>query len=76
MTTSDYRKEFKQLKYKPAKLGKYMKHNAPKKRTCGINLKHCRRCNRTRAHIGKYGLHFCRQCFREVAQSLGFKKFA
>ncbi|MBI5390770.1 30S ribosomal protein S14 [Candidatus Woesearchaeota archaeon] len=53
-----------------------MKHNAPKKRTCGINLKHCRRCNRTRAHIGKYGLHFCRQCFREVAQSLGFKKFA
>ena len=75
MTYSDYRKAEKQLKTKPAKLQKFEKHNAPKKRTCGINLKRCRRCGRTGAHIQKYGLNLCRQCFREIASKLGFKKY-
>lgn len=75
MTTSDYRKAFKQLANKPAKLQKFMKHNAPKKRTTGIALKKCQRCGRTGAHISKYNLHLCRQCFREIATKLGFKKY-
>jgi len=76
MTTSDYRKVFKQLKVKPAKLSKYKKHNSPKKRNTGFNLKKCRRCGRTRAHISKYGLKLCRQCFREIATKIGFKKYS
>lgn len=35
----------------------------------------CRRCNRTGAVIRKYGLMYCRQCMREVAKGLGFKKY-
>ncbi|MBW2978139.1 30S ribosomal protein S14 [Candidatus Woesearchaeota archaeon] len=53
-----------------------MKHNAPKKRTCGKHLKKCRRCGRIGGHIGKYGLNLCRQCFREVATKIGFKKYS
>ncbi|MCX8146981.1 MAG: 30S ribosomal protein S14 [Candidatus Woesearchaeota archaeon] len=52
-----------------------MKHNAPKARSCGISRKRCRRCGRIRAHIDKYGLDLCRQCFREVAPQIGFKKY-
>ncbi|MBN2111523.1 30S ribosomal protein S14 [Candidatus Woesearchaeota archaeon] len=76
MTTSDYKKVFPQLKVKPAKLKKYIKHNAPKERKTGFNLKKCRRCGRTHAHISKYGLDLCRQCFREVAKKIGFKKYS
>ncbi|MFO8016407.1 MAG: 30S ribosomal protein S14 [Candidatus Woesearchaeota archaeon] len=54
---------------------KYKKHNTPKERSCGINRMRCRRCGRTRAHISKYGLNFCRQCFREIASKIGFKKY-
>jgi small subunit ribosomal protein S14 len=75
MTVSDYRKVFSQLKAKPFKLKKFLKFNAPKKRSCGINLKKCVRCGRTGGHISKYGLHLCRQCIREVAPKIGFKKF-
>ncbi len=75
MTTSNYKKMFKQLKAKPVKLKKFIKHNAPKKRTTGISLKKCKRCGRTRAHIKKYHLGLCRQCFREVATKLGFRKY-
>jgi len=75
MTTSDYTKVFKQLKVKPAKLAKYIKHNAPKKRTSGDILKKCKRCGRTGAHIQRFGLDLCRQCFREIAPKLGFKKY-
>ena len=76
MTQSDYQKVFKQLKAKPYKLKKYMKHNAPKKRGSGIATKHCRRCGRPKAHIDSYGLNLCRQCFREIATSIGFKKYS
>ncbi|MDP3734187.1 MAG: 30S ribosomal protein S14 [Nanoarchaeota archaeon] len=53
-----------------------MKFNQPKDRSCGIALRKCKNCGRTRGHINKYGLHICRQCFREMAQGLGFKKFS
>ncbi|MEM0492406.1 MAG: 30S ribosomal protein S14 [Candidatus Thermoplasmatota archaeon] len=35
----------------------------------------CELCGRKRGIIRKYGLHFCRQCFREKAEELGFKKY-
>lgn len=76
MTTSDYKKGFKQLKAKPIKLKKYLKHNAPKKRSCGIAVRKCGRCGRNKAHIRSYGLHLCRQCFREIATKIGFKKYS
>lgn len=75
MTTSSYTKMFKQLNAKPVRLKKYLKHNAPKERKCGIALRKCIRCGRNRAYIQKYGIHLCRQCFREVATNIGFKKY-
>ena len=76
MTTSSYKKVFKQLKAKPVKLRKYIKFNAPKERSCGINNKPCRRCGRKGAHISSYGLELCRQCFRDVATKVGFKQYS
>ncbi len=76
MTYSDYRKVFKQLKTKPSKLQKYIKHNSPNQRKYGRITKKCRRCGRPGGHIGKYGLELCRTCFREIAISLGFKKYS
>ena len=74
MTTSDYRKVFKQLKAKPVKLQKYLKFNKPKERKYGKSLRRCRKCGRTGGIISKYGLLYCRQCFREEAKKLGFAK--
>ena len=76
MTASDHKKVYKQLKAKPAKLKKFIKHNAPKERSCGRNLKRCSRCGRRRGHIDKYGLDLCRQCFRDIATKIGFKKYS
>lgn len=75
MTTSDWKKAFVQLEKKPNKLKKYIKHCAPKKRSVGAALKHCLRCGRTSGHIGKYGIHLCRNCFYEIAEDLGFKHY-
>ena len=76
MTTSDWKKAFKQLKVKPNKLKKYIKHNAPKKRSTGQALKPCTRCGRFGEHISKYRIDLCRHCFRETATKLGFKKYS
>jgi len=35
----------------------------------------CRNCGNARALIRKYGLKVCRRCFREMAESLGFRKY-
>lgn len=35
----------------------------------------CRRCGRTGGVIRKYNLYYCRQCFREIAKKIGFKKY-
>lgn len=72
---SHYAKTFKQLKVKPVKLKKYIKHNAPKSRTTGRAKLRCRRCMRIGSHIKSHGLDLCRQCFREIAVKIGFKKF-
>ena len=75
MSASDWRKLLKQIRKKPAILEKFVKHNKPKNRKYGIASRKCERCGRLGAHIRSYGLHFCRQCFREIAEDLGFKKF-
>ncbi len=36
----------------------------------------CERCGRKRGIIRRYGMHLCRQCFREVAEEMGFKKYS
>lgn len=77
MTYSSHTKVFKQLKSKPVKLKKFLKHNAPKERKFGYSIKRCRRCGRMgRGHISKYGIQLCRQCFREIATKIGFKKYS
>ena len=35
----------------------------------------CQQCGRKRGLIRRYGLHLCRQCFREKAEEIGFKKY-
>ena len=75
MTTSDHKKVYKQLKVKPVKLQKYIKHNAPKERAFGKSSKKCRICGRHSAHISKYHLNLCRTCFRDYATKIGFKKY-
>ncbi len=76
MTAKDFTKEFKQLIEKPAKLKKYLKHNEPKRVKFGMTPQQCKLCKRKGAHVGKYGLTLCRQCFRENAQKIGFKKYS
>jgi small subunit ribosomal protein S14 len=36
----------------------------------------CERCGRKRGIVRRYGMHLCRQCFREIAPELGFKKYS
>jgi len=53
----------------------WRKHNMPKPRPWGGKGTHrCVRCGKLgKGIITKYGLYLCRQCFREVAEELGFK---
>lgn len=75
MTTSSYKKVLKQLKAKPTKMKKFLKHNVPNARI-GLATKKCKRCGRAGGHVSKYGLDLCRQCFREIATKIGFKKYS
>ena len=75
MTTTDHTKVYKQLQNKPGKMAKHEKYSVPKKRVGGALNKKCIRCGRTGGHIGKYGLNLCRQCFRDIATKIGFKKY-
>ncbi|MFT4312024.1 MAG: 30S ribosomal protein S14 [Candidatus Woesearchaeota archaeon] len=75
MTQSYYKKVFKQLRVKPVKLKKYLKHSSPKQRTCGRALRRCKVTGRVGGHISKYNLGVCRQQFREMATKIGFKKY-
>ena len=36
----------------------------------------CEQCGRRRGIVRKYGLFLCRQCFREKAEEMGFKKYS
>jgi len=76
MTASDWKKTLKQLRVKPAVQEKFIKHNKPKERKTGISAKKCEKCGRFGAHIKSYGLNLCRQCFREIAEEIGFKKYS
>ncbi|MBS71680.1 MAG: 30S ribosomal protein S14 [Thermoplasmata archaeon] len=38
--------------------------------------KGCRRCGRKRGMIRRHGLRLCRQCFRDIAPEIGFKKYS
>lgn len=75
MTAKDYKKAFKQIGHKPAKKARFLKCNKPKTRTTGRGRRKCTRCGRRGAHIRKYGLNICRQCFRDIARELGFRKY-
>jgi ribosomal protein S14 len=75
MTASDWQKITKQLKEKPAKLKKFLKHNKPKERKFGVSAKKCNNCGRFGARVGQYNMDLCRHCFRELATKLGFKKY-
>jgi len=46
-----------------------------KKRKFGKGARPCRRCGQCGPVIQKYNLMVCRQCFREVAEKMGFQKF-
>ena len=76
MTASDWKKVTPQLRRKPAVLQKFIRHNKPKDRKTGIAAKKCERCGRFGAHIKQYNLNLCRQCFREVAEEIGFHKYS
>ncbi|PIN92540.1 30S ribosomal protein S14 [Candidatus Pacearchaeota archaeon CG_4_9_14_3_um_filter_31_7] len=65
----------KQIDNKPQIKQRFLKYCKPKDRKAGIAAFKCERCGRYGAHIKKYNLHLCRQCFREVAEKIGFKKY-
>ncbi|MBM3233838.1 30S ribosomal protein S14 [Candidatus Pacearchaeota archaeon] len=65
-----------QLKSKPIIWQKFLKHNKPKERKFGMAARKCERCGRFGAHISSYGLNLCRQCFRDIAEEIGFKKYS
>jgi small subunit ribosomal protein S14 len=41
----------------------------------GRGTRVCRKCGNVRGLIRKYGLYLCRRCFREVGESIGFRKY-
>jgi len=77
MTASDWKNNLNnQLKSKPQLKKRYLKYCKPRDRKFGIATKKCARCGRFGAHIDSYGLNLCRQCFREIAEEIGFKKYS
>lgn len=75
MTASDHSKILKQLRNKPAVMQKFLRHCKPKDRKTGIAARKCERCGRFGAHLKQYNLNLCRQCFREIAEEIGFEKY-
>lgn len=41
----------------------------------GKGKRKCRVCGTAKALIRKYKLNICRRCFREVGESVGFRKY-
>lgn len=71
----NYKKTMKNIKSK-SKLLRFKKNNIPKKRKFGLSQAVCRSCGKKgRGVIQKYKLNYCRRCFRELAKSIGFKKY-
>jgi Ribosomal protein S14 len=44
------------------------------KRTGGFE--ECQRCGREQGLVSKYDIWLCRQCFREIARKMGFRKYS
>ncbi|WP_455449020.1 30S ribosomal protein S14 [Natrinema thermotolerans] len=38
-------------------------------------IESCQRCGREQGLVGKYDINLCRQCFREIAREMGFRKY-
>ncbi|PIU59330.1 30S ribosomal protein S14 [Candidatus Bathyarchaeota archaeon CG07_land_8_20_14_0_80_47_9] len=51
------------------------KQKPRKERKHGKGVRPCSRCGSYGPVIRRYNLYLCRQCFREVATKLGFKKY-
>jgi len=53
-----------------------MSEKAGKERTkvFGRGAHECKLCGRKQGLVRRYSIYFCRQCFREWASKLGFKK--
>ncbi|MCS7118945.1 MAG: 30S ribosomal protein S14 [Archaeoglobaceae archaeon] len=49
--------------------------NKESKKKFGRGANQCKRCGRKRGLVRKYDIYLCRQCFRETAMELGFKKY-
>jgi small subunit ribosomal protein S14 len=47
----------------------------PKEREYGKGSRGCVRCGTRDGLIRRYDINLCRQCFREVAEKMGFKKY-
>jgi len=45
------------------------------KRSFGRGAHECRRCGRKQGLVRKYGIYLCRQCFREIANTMEFEKY-
>ena len=72
----DYKKTLKIINSKKSRIARFEKHNIPKERSSGLGQVVCRRCGKKGVGIiNKYGLLYCRRCFREIAKDLGFKKY-
>lgn len=52
------------------------KFKPPKVSKGGRGVQECQRCGSRDAVIQAYNLYLCRQCFREVACVMGFKKYS
>lgn len=37
---------------------------------------YCKICKNNKGMIHKYGINLCRRCFKDFAESLGFKKYS
>jgi len=76
MTASDWRKLLGQLDKKPCVKERFLRFCKPKDRKYGRVKNPCYRCGRIGGgHLGQYGLQLCRQCFREIAEEIGFNKY-
>ncbi|HER54634.1 MAG: 30S ribosomal protein S14 [archaeon] len=52
-----------------------VKQQTKVERKCGKGSRPCRRCGSYGSLVRRYGLDLCRQCFREIASDLGFRKY-
>ena len=65
----------KNVENKPLKLSRLERFNKTKPRKFGKVISPCRVCGTRAGVIRKYGILYCRKCFREQAERLGFEKF-